>query len=260
MLLGVILGFAALGLLSSAFGDGETDTYDPVDEDGLNVAGSPEGDLLQGGAGNDRFVGDAGDDLLIGAAGDDTLLGGDGADSLHGGDGDDFLRGGAGDDLIVGGDGADDIRSDTGDDRIISAGILDVPAYETALNAATPITGIDVPLDPRPDADMDTGDEVDAGYGDDHVTFGSDDTVTGGAGADLFELGDWVRPGAPATVTDFDPDEDVIAYSFAGPEPVITTTIAADGTATVFADGEPFLVVANAGPGFSAAQIELRPR
>lgn len=258
MLMGVILGFAALGLLSSAFGDGETETDDPVTEDGLRVEGSALGDLLEGGGGDDRFAGAAGDDLMIGEDGDDTLRGAAGDDDLHGDGGDDVLLGGTGDDLIVGGPGADRIEGGPGDDVILSAEILDQAAYHAGLQAATEAGQAALPL--APDTDSDDGDQVEAGDGDDTVTFGSDDHVSGGDGADLFETGDWVRPGAPATIADYDPANDVIAFSFDGPAPEITTTLAPDGSATVYADGKPFLIVADAGPGFSPAQIELRFR
>lgn len=156
MIFGVLFGFAALGLFSAAFGNGQTDTHDPVTSEGLDVAGSENGDPLDAGDGNDVLAGEGG--------------------------------------------------------------------------------------------------------GDDHVTFGTGDEVSGGAGADLFETGDWVLPGVPATIADYDPEEDLIAYSLAGPTPEITTEIAADGTATVSANGAPFLIVPNAGPGFTPAEIDLQER
>lgn len=103
------------------------------------------------------------------------------------------------------------------------------------------------------------GDMVAATEGNDQMTVGSDDTATGGGVEDLFETGDWVAPGAPATITDYDPDEDVIAYSFEGEPPQITTEIDEHGTATLLADGQAFLIVLNASPDFSAAEFVLQP-
>jgi len=258
MFLGILLGFAALGLVTAAYDGGPTETDDPVGPDGLRVSGTDNPDLLDGGAGNDRFLGEGGADLIIGNSGGDDLLGGDGNDSLHGGDGNDFLRGGGGDDVLIGNAGADTIRGDAGDDHIISAAILDEPAYLASLQNAEFASQVETPL--AYGTDTDAGDEVDGGYGDDQLTFGTDDTVTGGEGDDWFEAGDWIVPGKPATITDFDPTEDVITYSFDGATPRVTVETDDDGTATVSADDKVFLVVRNAGPEFSERLIELIAR
>ena len=258
MILGLLLGIATLAAVSSAFGEDMTEVEDPVGDDGLNVTGSENGDLLEGNQGDDQFFGKGGDDLLIGRSGADGLYGGDHADGVFGGDGDDFLRGGADNDLIIGDDGADNIHGDGGDDRIVSAAILDAPVYQASLLAADDPTGVNVTFDYR--TDTDEGDLVDAGTGDDEILFGSHDTVTGGEGADLFASGDWIAAGAPATITDFDSATDVIGYSFDGQSPEITSQLDDDGTATVSADGAAFLVVVNAGPEFDASLIELQRR
>ena len=51
------------------------------------------------------------------------------------------------------------------------------------------------------------------------ATFGSDDTLKGGTGADVFEVtefpgssSDTVEAGRVATITDFDPEVDVLAF------------------------------------------------
>ena len=256
MIMGVLLGFAAIAVVSSLVGDGETETDDPVTEDGgLRVVGGAEGDLLDGSNNDDRFFGKDGDDLIIGQSGDDALFGDAGNDGVFGGDGDDFLRGGAGDDLIIGDAGADEIYGDAGDDTIISAAILDENSYQTSLATAQSPDGVTIGFDFRPD--IDEGDIVHAGAGDDMLLFGSDDQVTGGDGSDIFLAGEWIVPGKPATITDFDADEDVIGYQFEGAEPEITTALDQDGTATVMADGVAFLVVQNAGPDFDDTLIEL---
>ncbi|HEV7256531.1 MAG TPA: Ig-like domain-containing protein [Bosea sp. (in: a-proteobacteria)] len=58
-------------------------------------------DIVRGGVGDDLLYGDAGNDLLFGGAGNDELVGGSGSDYLEGGTGSDILTGGAGNDVIV---------------------------------------------------------------------------------------------------------------------------------------------------------------
>ncbi|MFC6921392.1 calcium-binding protein [Microbulbifer taiwanensis] len=118
------------------------------------IAGSTDGDVIQGfsadevietlggddsvhaGAGSDRVDGGAGSDVLYGELGNDHLLGGDGVDTLHGGGGDDELFGQAGADILhgdsgddqlyggldndelSGGSGADTLSGGTGDDLL----------------------------------------------------------------------------------------------------------------------------------------------
>ena len=65
------------------------------------IAGTDEGETLDGGGGND---------LLYANGGDDTLLGGDDDDLLDGGKGSDLLDGGLGNDLLTGGKGARYVR------------------------------------------------------------------------------------------------------------------------------------------------------
>lgn len=84
----------------------------------VNIAGTPQSDVLVGSAGNDTLDGFASADTLIGNAGADALRGGDGDDYLSGGNGRDMLFGGAGNDDMAGGADADMIYGDDGDDRI----------------------------------------------------------------------------------------------------------------------------------------------
>lgn len=113
------------------------------------LVGGSDNDLLDGGRNNDRLAGNSGNDTLTGFSGDDALWGGLGHDSLDGGEGDDFLAGGFGADRLSGGLGNDRIllRSDTGEPEIAQA-----------------------PGVPRLTNDR----------------FAGNDTVSGGAGADLF--------------------------------------------------------------------------
>lgn len=258
MILALILGTAAIGLMINAFGDGQTETTDPVGEDGLRVTGSDEGDLLKGQDGDDRFFGKDGADLLIGQDGADQLFGAEGADTLLGGTGDDLLRGGVQGDLLIGDLGADQILGDGGDDTIISAAILDDSAMAQQVAQATYADQITPEFDYR--TDLDASDHVDGGPGQDDITFGSDDSVSGGDDADLLRAGDWIAPGQPATITDYDAQEDVLVYSHAGDAPDITAQVDDQGTATVFADGRAVLIIPNAGPDFDPDQVMLELR
>lgn len=71
------------------------------------LSGTPQGDVLNGGALNDELLGQGGPDDLNGSAGNDSLSGGDGADLLVPGKGVETLDGGGGIDEFRVGDGGD---------------------------------------------------------------------------------------------------------------------------------------------------------
>lgn len=76
----------------------------------------PNGDKLDGGAGDDKLRGGAGDDLELGGDGNDILSGDTGHDTLQGGAGNDVLWGGAGNDQLDGGSGYDQLFGGAGND------------------------------------------------------------------------------------------------------------------------------------------------
>lgn len=269
MILGVLIGFAALAVLSSVIGDGESETYDPVtDEGGLNVTGSDQDDLLAGNAGDDLFYGRAGDDLIIGGDGDDALFGGDGIDNIFGGSGDDLLRGGGAGDLIFDTDGSDRLMGDTGDDLIVASAVVDQDALGDLVASTDPgqpgrVDLISLAMELRADADN-QGDEISGGYGDDTILAGSGDTITTGEGLDNLILGTWMDDAGPATVTDFSTDEDtlVFAYDQAGeaPEMTLEYTLDPDGNpmdALLFANGDLMAVVQGTGASFTLDDVIL---
>jgi Ca2+-binding RTX toxin-like protein len=92
----------------------------PTDGDDV-LYGTPDGDVIDAGAGND---------IALGLAGNDTILGGDGNDLIHGGDGDDVLDGGDGDDIIHGGWGADTLSGGPGRDELYGGWGGDTYLYE----------------------------------------------------------------------------------------------------------------------------------
>ncbi len=215
-------------------GGGDDTVIGGADDD---VAQGEDGnDLMQGGTGNDSLAGHMDDDDLDGGEGDDTLLGGSGDDSLNGGEGDDWLAGGFGDDLLHGGAGSDTLDGNNGNDTIWGFDTEDTRAEDV--------------------------DFLNGGAGDDHLYLGAGDYANGGAGADIFTIGDWLSEGEFARITDYDPDEDdiVVLYdAMAHPNPTIELlTEEESDDATVLLDGIPLAVIAN-GAGLSLNALTLLP-
>ncbi|HEX9875714.1 MAG TPA: calcium-binding protein, partial [Gammaproteobacteria bacterium] len=88
---------------------------DGDDDDNL-LFGTPYTDRIDAKGGNDTVIGRAGDDTILGGTGDDWLEGNDGIDVIDGGEGSDELLGGWGDDTLQGGDGDDALAGDGGND------------------------------------------------------------------------------------------------------------------------------------------------
>ena len=107
-----------------------------------------------------------------------VLKGGRGNDTLEGGTGEDFLKGGQREDILRGGEGDDRLQGDMGSD------VLEGGAGNDALDGGK---GFDT---------------LDGGAG--------DDILTGGGAADTF-VQDFSEPGND-TITDFNPEEDVIDF------------------------------------------------
>jgi hypothetical protein len=149
-----------------------------------NLSGNDLNNVLVGNDGKNNLDGGAGNDALDGGAGSDSLLGGSGKDTLIGGAGNDTLRGGDGLDLVdfsvsgvvvnvnlnngtASGDGSDvlieveNIKASNGNDTL------------TGSTVANDIEG------------GQGNDSIDGGWGNDILTGGSgNDLVLGGLGAD----------------------------------------------------------------------------
>jgi len=201
------------------------------------LTGTIANDTLVGGAGNDTLVGAGGDNLLqvdsganhlIGAEGNDTLIGGSGNDTLEGGWGDDLLFAGQGDNLLMGG---------AGNDTLIGAFLNDTGQDHSGANF------------------------LNGGAGDDLLIAGQADTLSGGEGADLFALGDWLAGGAPALIVDFNSSLDQIVLHYDPdrlPPPEVSVTFSADqpDMADIRLNGHIVAHVANA-PSLTADAIAI---
>lgn len=95
--------------------------------------------------------------------------------------------------------------------------------------------------------------------GDDTIFGGNGDLMIGGAGADLFVGGEYVQPGAPVTLDEFEPGEDVLVYGTAeGTSGDLSITYeGADGAEyAIVRDGDRHVVtVRGVGTGFTLDDI-----
>lgn len=224
----ILTGIIGLMLASAAFVGlaGASDTDDTAETDGQPDTGldAPMGNAATAGSGlsdimdaaerpplpddsdeTDRILaGQSGPDLIAGGAGDDQIGGRQGNDTLMGAEGRDDLHGAEGDDLVIGGPGNDHLYGGTGDDSL-SGG----PGHDSLFGGA----GHDILIGHRPeDAEQSDADYLNGADGDDTILSGSGDIATGGRGADLFQLGHWIRD--PVEVVDFDPTEDRLIIIF----------------------------------------------
>lgn len=174
------------------------------DQGNDELQGSSGADFLAGGRGNDQLFGDQGNDELQGGAGNDLMSDlSEGADTLLGGAGDDLLRGDAVDyqrDVLHGGSNDDSLFGGTGFDLLIAGQDNDFiqgmggEYYGDQGPGARPIAGGD--------------DYLYSQLGNDYGTLR---LMTGGAGADMFDLRTNLEGVAtPVVITDFHNGEDLL--------------------------------------------------
>jgi Ca2+-binding RTX toxin-like protein len=153
---------------------------------------------------SNSITGNGGNNTLDGGAGADTLDGGVGNDSLVGGMGNDLLDGGMGNDLLDGGEGADSMLGGSGDDTFVVDSAADIVSDDSGTDEVqssisyTLVDGVENLLLTGTGDLAGTGNEVDnliTGNGGNNTlqgntTYGLNeiDTLTGGAGNDLFAL------------------------------------------------------------------------
>ncbi len=140
--------------------------------EGDSILASDGDDTVYAYEGDDYVDGWTGDDYINGGSGNDTLLGYDGNDTIDGWTGDDYISGEAGDDYLLGYDGNDSLFGGTGTDTL----------------------------------NGEWGDDLINGGAYSYDSF-EYDTLTGGADADTFVLGDYFgiqyQGFGYATITDF---------------------------------------------------------
>lgn len=244
----LIRGGGAADTIGGGAGDDQIDAGGGDDD----LDGGDGDDIIWAGEGDDTLSGGAGDDILHGQDGDDSLLGGEGDDSLFGHDDDDSLAGGAGLDTLIGGMGDDTLDGGEGDD-LLDGGM----GSDTQDGGA----GNDTLYGAFPEGDDYADDFLNGGDGDDTLVLGTGDHGSGGAGADIFDLSQWLGEGGFATITDYDAAEDriVVVYDSAfHPQPQLTLA-QVEGTEDVqiLLDGQAVGLVTG-GVGLSAEDILLR--
>ncbi len=169
------------------------------------MGGRAGNDDMTGGSGNDRMFGELNDDVMIGELGNDLVNGGQGADQVFGGQGADNVIGGDGNDSLsgTGRDGRNDFAADTvrggnGNDSIFGGDASSDTLFGDAGNDFVEVNN----------------DRADGGLGNDTLsTFHADGRLTGGGGADRFDLHTQTNDGSGQTVvTDFT-TQDILSIS-----------------------------------------------
>jgi Ca2+-binding RTX toxin-like protein len=172
---------------------------------------------------DNSLVGTSGDDTLDrrgytddwkidGRSGNDIIYGGSGHDSLYGGRGDDLIYASTEDTIVDGGGGLDTVSflySATGvRAELLDGGLGEWPGTgrPNVLRNIENVTGSD--YDDFISGSRRGVNELDGGAGNDHLfAYGSGDFLTGGAGADTFNVSPVVgsvrRGTETVTVTDF---------------------------------------------------------
>lgn len=155
------------------------------------VAGDGD-DIVQGQNGEDLIFGQNGSDFLLGRGGNDVIEGGAGSDWVEGDEGNDSLSGNMGEDTLVGGAGQDTLFGGAGVDELIGGTVPGAPLSTAELSqlrdgtaTLADILGV-APGSALTLLDDNEADILNGRSGDDGLTFGAGDIVTGGTGADEF--------------------------------------------------------------------------
>ena len=144
------------------------------------LAAAAAGSIIHGGGGDDTINGAAGNDVLHGGADNDTLYGFDGDDIIYGNAGDDTLWGLAGNNILIGGAGVDSLFGFTG----ISATSYADSSAAVNINLAT---NVNSGGDAQGDLLYGITDIIGTIFNDSLTGDYKDNTITGGAGADIID-------------------------------------------------------------------------
>ncbi|MCF2871289.1 calcium-binding protein [Octadecabacter sp. G9-8] len=242
----------AIGLTGGvveSVGETLSDPFDLVEDVVETVGNTADTLILAGGGGDDLLTGELGDDYLTGGAGDDSLTGGDGIDEIHGGAGedmingddgddtmfgyigDDVMSGGTGNDRLIGGDGDDAIHGGTGDDQLNGGYGDDTLVGGAGRDNIQGSEGDDI-IDGVSGEDIAEKDYLNGSEGNDTLIGNNGDVMSGGDGADRFEI-----TSGTVSIMDY-ADDDLLVLSYEGDVPVLTTETTTDGT-MLLANGQP---------------------
>nr|WP_275116187.1 calcium-binding protein [Aliiroseovarius subalbicans] len=264
----LLLGMLGLGLMLDAFSGTEGSASEAEAEDSSHddtaLVGGPGNDILEATPGDDIVLGGGGDDYLHGGPGNDQLSGGDGADHVHGGSGDDTVYADAGDDLVVGGAGADWLSGGLGDDRVFGEDGNDILAGNGGADMLSGGAGDDLLYGPAgvtnaiTHTDLDEGDMLFGGAGNDAIGLGNFDVATGGEGNDTFVMGTWTQPGQAGSIEDFDPAEDALVVLYdpdLNPSPQVSLEQAGADT-VILIDGQEVGIVRGVTPALGSIRLQ----
>jgi Ca2+-binding RTX toxin-like protein len=149
----------------------------------------------------------AGNDVMIGYAGDDHIDADGGDDLVYSGAGNDFVNLGGGNDVYEGywlghedapsATDVDEIHAGAGGDRVTADGGMVVMFGDSGNDV---LSAVDTLVD-----QAQTSDQIFGGIGQDTISGDWGDTLTGGSGADVFNIfADGTSADAPVQVEDFD--------------------------------------------------------
>lgn len=225
----LLLPMFALGLGLLFIGTGSDEDEPDQDNEGELLIGDDGDNLLVGGPGDDTIFAGAGDDIAVGGAGDDRIFLGDGSDitvspadlavaelalffpeegstaaiEFAGDEGDDSLYGGAQSDVLLDFEGSNTIYGHLGADFI------------AAIDNGT----------------IDDADQLFGGFGNDLLIGDRGDSMTGGAGDDVFGIHVATSDATPVVIEDFQQGDFIsIVSDVAGPTSVLSTEPASDAT------------------------------
>lgn len=179
------------------------------------IEGYGGNDTLYGGDGRDTIIGGSGKDFIMGQSGNDLMFGdnvnsyyGGDDDILSGGEGNDTLYGGGGNDVLMGGSGRDRLHGEVGNDSLYGGYDKDTLSGEEGNDSLKGGHHNDY-LSGGDGNDTLNGTGYYTTFKTDYYPSGEYDTLTGGSGADIFELGNsfqaYYNEGSGfAKITDFD--------------------------------------------------------
>jgi serralysin len=187
-------------------GDGNDSVNGNMGNDRLY--GEEGNDTLDGGSGNDTLVGGRGDDVLYGRSGDDALYGEDGNDLIEGSSGNDRIWDGAGDDKVFGGTGRDTVFVGAGNDYYNGGDGFDIIDFSASRKGLT----LDLS---KKTAVSDLGNDTLEGF-EQIIATKFDDTLRGSKNVEIINGGDgndWFRSMGGADTLTGGAGKDIFAYS-----------------------------------------------